>query len=45
MKQALIKQLKDRNDRIIAAILKKASLVCPDSLALIGIAGSFHKEK
>jgi predicted nucleotidyltransferase len=42
MEQALIKQLKDRNDRIIAAIIKKAALVCPDSLALIGIAGSFH---
>lgn len=42
MEQALIKQLKDRNDRIIAAIIKKAGLVCPDSLALIGIAGSFH---
>jgi len=42
MEQALIKQLKDRNDRIIAAIIKKAGMVCPDSLALIGIAGSFH---
>src|SRR5512145_1035041 len=42
MEQVLIKQLKDRNDRIIAAIIKKAGLVCPDSLALIGIAGSFH---
>lgn len=42
MEQAFIKQLKDRNDRIIAAIIKKARLVCPDSIALIGIAGSFH---
>ncbi len=42
MEQALIKQLKDRNDRIIAAIIKKAGIVCPDSVALIGIAGSFH---
>jgi hypothetical protein len=42
MKQALITQLKDRNDRIIAAIIKKAGIVCPNSLALIGIAGSFH---
>jgi hypothetical protein len=42
MEQALIKQLKDRNDRMIAAIIKKAGLVCPDSLALIGIAGSFQ---
>jgi hypothetical protein len=42
MDQGLLKQLKDRNDRMIAAIIQKASLVCPDSLALIGIAGSFH---
>jgi hypothetical protein len=42
MEQTLIKELKHRNDRIIAAVIKKASLVCPDSLALIGIAGSFH---
>lgn len=42
MEQAQIKQLKDRNDRIIAAIIKKAGIVCPNSLALIGIAGSFH---
>jgi len=42
MEQALLKQLKNRNDRIIAAIIKKAGIVCPDSLALIGIAGSFH---
>lgn len=42
MEQALIAQLKNRNNRIIAAIIKKAGLVCPDSLALIGIAGSFH---
>lgn len=42
MEQALVKQLKDRNDRIIAALIKKAGLVCPDSLALIGIAGSFR---
>lgn len=42
MEQALVEQLKERNDRIIAAIIKKAGIVCPDSLALIGIAGSFH---
>jgi hypothetical protein len=42
MDQALIEELKDRNDRIIAAIIKKAALVCPHSIALIGIAGSFH---
>lgn len=42
MEPELLKQLKDRNDRIIAAIIKKAGMVCPDSIALIGIAGSFH---
>lgn len=42
MEQALLQQLKVRNERIIAAIIKKAGLVCPNSIALIGIAGSFH---
>jgi len=42
MEQALFNRLKDRNDRMIAALIKKASIVCPGSLALIGIAGSFH---
>jgi hypothetical protein len=42
MESAPIKQLKIRNDRIIAAIIKKAGIVCPNSVALIGIAGSFH---
>src|SRR5512135_2701781 len=42
MEPELIKQLKDRNDRMIAAIIKKAGMVCPASIALIGIAGSFH---
>ena len=42
MEQALIKKLQDRNHRIIAAIIKKAGMICPDSVALIGIAGSFH---
>jgi hypothetical protein len=41
MKQELIAELKERNARIIDAILKKADIVCPGSIALIGIAGSF----
>jgi predicted nucleotidyltransferase len=42
MEQTLVRRLKDRNDRIIAAIIQKAGRVCPNSLALIGIAGSFQ---
>jgi hypothetical protein len=41
MKQEQIEELKQRNARIIAAILQKADKVCPGSIALIGIAGSF----
>jgi predicted nucleotidyltransferase len=41
MKQERIAELKKRNARIIDAILKKAHTVCPNSIALIGIAGSF----
>jgi predicted nucleotidyltransferase len=41
MKHELIAELKNRNARIIGAILKKAHTVCPGSIALIGIAGSF----
>lgn len=33
--------LKERNQKIINAVIKKASIVCPGSLALIGIYGSF----
>lgn len=33
--------LKERNRKIIDAVIKKAELVCPGSLALIGIYGSF----
>lgn len=33
--------LDERNQKIINAIIKKASIVCPGSLALIGIYGSF----
>jgi hypothetical protein len=41
MKHELVAELEKRNARIIDAILKKAHTVCPDSIALIGIAGSF----
>lgn len=33
--------LKERNQKIIDAVIKKSDIVCPDSLALIGIYGSF----
>ncbi len=33
--------LKERNQRIIDAVIKKSDIVCPGSLALIGINGSF----
>lgn len=36
------KKLKERNDRIIKTIIKKAENVCPGAIALIGITGSFH---
>jgi len=41
MKHELIAELKKRNARIIEAIITKANTVCPGSIALIGIAGSF----
>jgi hypothetical protein len=41
MKHELIAELRMRNARIIAAIIKKAHRVCPGSIALIGIGGSF----
>jgi len=41
MKHELITELKNRNTRIITAIIKKADTVCPGSIALIGIGGSF----
>ena len=41
--EAYIKEkLKERNDRIIQAVIKKTENVCPGAIALIGIAGSFH---
>ena len=33
--------LKERNQKIIDAVITKADRVCPGSLALIGINGSF----
>jgi len=42
MEAYIKKKLEERNDRIIKAIIKKAEVVCPGAIALIGIAGSFH---
>lgn len=39
-----MKYLDIRNQKIIAAVIEKANRVCPDSLALIGIYGSFATE-
>lgn len=36
--------LKERNNRIIQAIIKKAENLCPGAVALIGIAGSFYSD-
>lgn len=36
-----IKALEERNQKIINAVIKKADKVCPGSLAMIGIYGSF----
>ncbi len=33
--------LEQRNQKIIDAVIKKADIVCPGALALIGIYGSF----
>lgn len=33
--------LKERNQKIIDAVIKKSEIVCPGSLALIGVYGSF----
>ena len=41
MKHERIAELRQRNTSIIEAIIKKAHRVCPGSIALIGIAGSF----
>lgn len=37
-----IKSLEERNQKIIDAIIEKATCDCPNSLALIGICGSFQ---
>lgn len=42
MEANIKKKLDERNNRIIKAIIKRAENVCPDAIALIGIAGSFH---
>lgn len=42
MDPELLAQLRARNQRIIDAIIAKAQRECPDSLALIGICGSFY---
>ncbi len=36
-----MRYLEERNQKIIESIVKKAEIVCPNSLALIGIYGSF----
>lgn len=41
MDQNVIENLNKRNERIIAAIIKKAKVICPGSIALIGVTGSF----
>ena len=40
MKHELIAELRQRNTKIIAAIIEKARRVCPGSMALIGIGES-----
>lgn len=41
MDQILLDQLNSRNDRILKAVLIKAKKICPNSIAFIGITGSF----
>ncbi|MCX4255425.1 MAG: hypothetical protein OSJ54_00670 [Oscillospiraceae bacterium] len=36
-----MENLKIRNQKIINAIVEKSNKICPESLALIGITGSF----
>ncbi len=40
-----MKDLEERNQKIINAVIEKAKRVCPESLALIGIYGSFETGK
>lgn len=42
MKPEQLDQLRARNQRLIDAIIAKAQRECPDSIALIGIYGSFY---
>lgn len=42
MEAYIKKKLEERNNRIIEAVIKKMENVCPGSIALIGIAGSFY---
>ena len=41
MERNLVQELTARNKKIIEAVIEKVKKVCPDSIALIGIAGSF----
>lgn len=41
MKETEMRYLEERNQKIIDAVIKKANIVCPGALALIGIYGSF----
>ena len=41
MERNLVQELTARNKKIIEAVIENAKKVCPDSIALIGIAGSF----
>lgn len=41
MNEKLLQQLNNRNDRIIEAVKARAKAVCHNSIALIGITGSF----
>lgn len=42
MRDYIKEKLEERNERIINAIIKKAKTICPESIAFIGIYGSFY---
>ena len=42
MDEITVKQLHERNRTIIDAVIKKAEIVCPGALDIVGIVGSFH---
>lgn len=44
MDGSIKKKLEKRNERIINAVIKKANSICPESIALIGVYGSFYTE-